>query len=240
MKSTLSYRDKIILLVIIVIAIFLVGLFAFIRPTMEKISSNKAELSTVQAEEDRIRGLIDEIPNIESSIKSEYDNAKALSTGFAQHRETYEAENYLQELFTTNNVEIQSLTADPAETETIDFYYYTPNVVTYPLYEAADINGELAQATAEKLQASTVLSTVETQEVEAYSVNISFKGQKAGITALLDGIKALDENVLVTDFVVDDYTFGAGSTDASSVNYSTGSMTIKFYVLEPLAEPVLD
>lgn len=240
MKTTLSYRDKIILLVIIVIAIFLVGIFVFIKPTSEKISSNKSELSTVQAEEERIRGIIDEIPTIESSIKSEYENAKALSNGFAQHRETYEAEELLQELFTQNQVEIQSVTAEPAAAEDVEFYYYTPNVVTYPLFEAADINGELAEATAEKLKASTVLSTVEVQQVEAYSLNINFKGQKTSINALLDAIKGQEENILVTNLTIDDYTFGAGQTDASMVNYTTGSMTIKFYVLEPLAEPVLD
>lgn len=240
MKTTLSYRDKIILLVIIVIAIFLVGIFAFIRPTSDKIASNKSELATVQAEEKRIRGIIDEIPNIESNIKSEYESAKELSNGFAQRRETYDAEMFVQNLFTENQVEIQSLIAEPAAPEEIEFYYYTPNVVTYPLFEAADINGKLAEETAEKLKASTVLSTVEVQQVEVYSLNIEFKGQKAGITALLDGIKDLDENILITNLDIDDYTFGATQTEPSMVNNTLGTMTIKFYVLEPLAEPVLN
>ncbi|MGN1411333.1 MAG: hypothetical protein ACI4WH_02330 [Oscillospiraceae bacterium] len=240
MKTTLSYRDKIILLVIIAVAILLAGIFIFIRPTMDKISTNKSTLATSQAEEERIRGIIEEIPTIEANIKTEYEDAKSLSNGFAQHRETYDADSFIQNLFTENAVQINSINATPAEAENIEFYYYTPNVVTYPLFEAADINGDLAKETTEKLKASTLLSEVELQQVEAYSLSISFKGQKAGVTNLLNAIKDLQENVLVTNFNVDDYTFGETQTDATLKGYSTGTMTIKFYVLEPLAEPSLD
>lgn len=240
MKTTLSYRDKIILLVIIVIAIFLVGVFVFIKPTSEKISSNKMELETVKAEQERIENVIAEIPSIEENIKTEYNNAKELSNGFAQHRETYDAEISLQELFNTNAVNINSITAEPAAAEDIEFYYYTPNVVTYPLFEAADINGNLAEATSEKLKASTVFSNVEVQQVEAYSLTISFNGQKEGINNLLNGIKDLGENVLVTNLTIDDYTFGEAQTDATLKGTSSGSMIVKFYVLEPLAEPSFD
>lgn len=237
----MSYRDRMIALVGVVVALVLIGIFVIVKPMATKISSNKATLASVKSEEDRINGIIEQLPTLADTINTEYNDSKSYAEGFAQSRVPYEVDQFIQEYFNTNQVEVLSLATEDSSAETIEFYSYTPNVVTYPLLEAADINGDIATATAEKLKTSTVFSNLEAQEVEMYSLTIGFNGKKDNILALLDAIKDIDENVLITQTTVDDFTFGANAESGSNTlkGYSTGSMTINFYVLEPLSEPVL-
>jgi len=235
----MSYRDRMIALIVVVVALILAGIFVIVKPVTTKISTNKSTLQTVQAEEDRINGIIEQVPVLGETIESEYNESKTYAEGFAESRVTYEVDQFIQEYFNNNQVEILSLSTAESSSEVIDFYSYTPNVVTYPLLEAADINGDIAADTAEKLKTSTVFSTLEAQEVEMYSSTISFNGKKDDILALLDSIRDIDENVIITDVSIDDFTFGSEATENNEKDYSTGSMSINFYVLEPLSEPVL-
>lgn len=235
----MSYRDRVICIVAIIFVVILAGIFLVVKPMVTKISTNKSTLATVQAEEERIRGLIEQIQPLENNIKTEYDNSKVYADNFAEGRESYQADQFLQEYFNSSNVEVLSMTTNEPTNEVIEFYSYAPNVITYPLLEAADINGELAIATADKLKTSTVLSSLETQEVELYSVDIEFNGQKDNVKSLLDSFKDIEENVIITDLEIEDYTFNPTGDESNKRDFSKGSMIVNFYVLEPLAEPVL-
>lgn len=235
----MSYRDRMILLIVIVIALILVGIFLIVKPTTTKISENKATLSTVEAEQDRINGIIEQIPKLEEAIKSEYNESKTFAENFTDSRATYEADQFIQEYFNNNSVKIVNLTANESVAEPIEFYSYAPNVVTYPLLEAADLNGDIAIETAEKLKTSTVLTGLEAQEVEMYSLEIQFNGKKDNIFKLIDDLKSVDKNIIITDLSIDDYTFGENATEASEKGFSNGTMIVKFYVLETISEPNL-
>jgi hypothetical protein len=235
----MSYRDRVILLVVIIIALVLCGIFLIVKPTTTKISTNKASLATAQAEVDRINGIIEQIPVLGETIESEYNESKSYAENFAEGRDPYEADQFIQEYLNSNSIEVSSFSVNEPTTEEISFYSYSPNVITYPLLEAADLNGDIAAETAEKLKTSTVFADLESQTVESYSVDIQFKGKKENILALLDSVKDIDENILINSVSIADYTFNADATDSSEKGYSTGSMNVTFYVLEPLAEPVL-
>lgn len=235
----MSYRDRMILLIVIVIALILVGIFLIVKPTTTKITENKATLSTVEAEQDRINGIIEQIPKLEEAIKSEYNESKTFAENFTERRATYEAEQFIQEYFNNNSVKMVSLTANESVAEPIEFYSYAPNVVTYPLLEAADLNGDIAIETAEKLKTSTVLTGLEAQEVEMYSLEIQFNGKKDNILKLIDDLKSVDKNIIITDLSIDDYTFGENATETSEKGFSNGTMIVKFYVLETISEPNL-
>jgi len=235
----MSYRDRVICLVAIIFVVILAGIFLVVKPITTKITTNKSTLATVQAEEERIRGIIEQIQPLENNIKTEYDNSKAYADNFAEGRESYQSDQFLEEYFNNSNVEVGSMTISEPINEVIEFYSYAPNVVTYPLLEAADINGDLAVATADKLKTSTVLSSLETQEVEVYSVGIEFNGKKDNVKSLLDSFKDMEENVIITNLTVEDYTFNPTGDSGNKKDFSKGTMTVNFYVLEPLAEPVL-
>lgn len=235
----MSYRDRMILLIVIVIALILVGIFLIVKPTTTKIAENRVTLSTVEAEQDRINGIIEQIPKLEEAIKSEYNESKTFAENFTESRATYEAEQFIQEYFNNNSVKMVSLTANESVAEPIEFYSYAPNVVTYPLLEAADLNGDIAIETAEKLKTSTVLTGLEAQEVEMYSLEIQFNGKKDNILKLIDDLKSVDKNIIITDLSIDDYTFGENATETSEKGFSNGTMIVKFYVLETISEPNL-
>lgn len=235
--NKVSYRDKVIILVVAILAIFLVAVLAFIKPKLAEISDDKANLATQQAEQQRIEDLIAKIPELESTIDGEYTDASTYSASFAQHRDNYQIDQFVQEYFVANSIAVTQLVVNPASSDVIEFYSYEPNVVTYPLFQAADINGDLEEALNDKIKTSTVFSQLETQEIETYSAEVTFSGKKDDIDKLLDAIEGVDENVIVSNVSIDDYTFNSTSTDATVRGTSTGTMLIQFYVLEPLEKP---
>ena len=133
--------------------------------------------------------------------------------------------------------------------EQLTYYYYTPNVATYSLLEAADINGKYAEAVEEAMKADTVLTSEEkaTAEVQTISVEMTVKGQKEGLMTFLDEIKGDKNAVLVSTVNVDDYKFqlpeeedGEQETLPEGEGWSTMSLVVKFYNAKAIDTPDFD
>ena len=74
----MSYRDRMIALVGVVVALVLIGIFVIVKPMATKISSNKATLASVKSEEDRINGIIEQLPTLADTINTEYNDSKGF------------------------------------------------------------------------------------------------------------------------------------------------------------------
>lgn len=245
----LSYRDKIIALVFSVVVIVLIFIFALIRPTINNISSDKSKLATSTAEADEIRAKIDEIPNIESKIQAAYkdgvdmaDNFFIISDEDIETLDTYKIDQYLQPFFDDNGLSIQdSVALNNSEAVTMEYYYYTPNVVTYPILEAADLNGTLADDIYKKIENSAVFSEKEVQEVQGMSVEYTVNATKEGLLNFLDQIEGIGKSVLVTNVEIDDYTFAELADDIpADQKTSVCNITINFYAMQKVSEPNLN
>lgn len=242
----LSYRDKIIALVFSVVAIILVFVFALIRPTLNDISSNKAKRTEVQAEADEIRGKIEDIPNIETKIMDAYnegcdmaDNFFVISEGDIETLDTYKIDQFLQPYFNENGITIQdSVTLNTSEPVTMEYYYYTPNVVTYPILEAADLNGTLADDIYSRIEKSAVFAEKEVQEVQGMSVDYTVNATREGLLTFLDQIQDINKSVLVTNLEIDDYTFAEFDAE-NPYKTSVCKMTINFYSMQKVSKPDL-
>lgn len=243
----LSYRDKIIALVFSILAIILVFVFVLIRPTINDISSNKSRRTQVTAEADEIRAKIDDIPNIETKINNAYkegcdlaDNFFVISDSDIETLDTYKIDQFLQPYFDDNEITIQDkVTLNTSEPVTMEYYYYTPNVVTYPILEAADLNGNLADDIYERLETSSVFSEKEVQEVQGMSVEYVVNATKDGLLSFLDQIQDLNKSVIVTNLKIDDYTFAEFDNENPN-KVSTCTLTINFYSMQKVSQPDLN
>lgn len=259
----LSYRDKIIALVFSVVAIVLISIFALIRPTLNDISANKVLREQKTAEADEMRDKIAEIPNIESKIMAAYDDGVSMADNFfiisdgnIETLDTYKIDQFLQPILDKNSI---SVTGDAilnmSEPIVMEYYYYTPNVVTYPILEAADLNGELADDIYKKIEKSAVFSEKEVQEVQGMSVEYNITATKENLLNFLNDIQDIKKTVILSEITIDDYTFKEFAevedmlTNGLDSNItvleddertSECKFTINFYSMQKVSKPNLE
>lgn len=234
----LSYRDRIILIFVSMIAITLIGIFLGIKPLSKEIKANKAELQKQEKAMAEVQKEIDKIPGLEKDIDELYKSSVLIAQKFTEPREPSELDKFLQPTIDADLLEVNSMFA-PGEAGVVnlDYYYVTPNILTYPLAEAADLDGSLSKEAAEKMLKTIVLSSRTVEGVVGSTVQFDFRAKKENIMKFIDDVKAFDETIIIKSVVIDDYTFGAESENPEDVEYSTGTITIDFYSVPEIVKP---
>lgn len=237
----LSYRERMILLGFIVIAIILVGIFVFIKPANENITASKAVLADQQSQLDEINNKISQIPALDTKIKEAYSEASKTANNFSTQLTAYELDNFIRDKINENNMELTSgLQVSEPAVVSMDYYTYAPNIITYPIFEAADINGTLAKEIEEKLLQSTVISTKTVENVLCSQIGFDCKVKRDDLLNFISGLNDLGVTIRLNNLNIQDYTFGKDAEDPKDKGYSTVTIAISLYSAQPMEEPNLD
>lgn len=248
----LSYREKIGLLVVTVVAIIVIFIAAPIKMIKQDIEEHQTKHDTVKETYDKNLRYIEEIPNIEKAIDKIYNESTGYSEIFFDHTENFEVDQYLSKVLNTaefekvvrelNTMEVNgTYTIEDAADEDLEFYCYKPDVVTYPILEAADINGNLME-TEDKALYDKVINAVKIdelaeQKVEVHKVSVEFKFTKPALMSYIDQIKKIDPGVRITSLSIEDPWFGILSDEPKDYGYSKGNVSFCFYTMQKIAKP---
>lgn len=222
-----GYRDRIILLIVLVVIILGVGIFLFIKPKWETLNTNKATLETTQADWDTKLLEFDRIPVRQESINKKYQKSTEIVKEFTDSMSSIELEEFLQknfiniDKFKEDEVELRdSFTVSNEKTTTMNYYYLTPNIVTYPLYEYADLDGSLAKAAEKIMHDSNVLSSRTSQTVAAGTSNFTLLINREDVLSLLDAVSAYatknKDAMLIKSVEIKDYDFNKEEEEADN------------------------
>lgn len=214
----LGYRDRIIILIVLVIVILGLGIFLFIKPQWEKLNANKEKRESLEASWEAKLTEFDRIPARQQTIKDRYQEGLQLSTEFTDEMTSVELDKFLRDQFinTPKNTEDEvrvkdTVTISDIGTTSLSYYYYIPNIVTYPLYESADLDGSLALEAAKKLLDSNILSARSTQTVGSGSATIKLVINREDTMALLDAVNEYatknKDAMLIESVTLDDAEF---------------------------------
>ncbi|MEE5993751.1 MAG: hypothetical protein V3G42_10985 [Oscillospiraceae bacterium] len=268
----MSYRDKMMLLIISIIVVLVAGFFALIKPKYQALVADKAVYESTKADADDVQRKLDEIKPLQDSIKEAYQKAKAtaqvfVNTAFEDENNSFtvddarfHVEQYIQPTIDESNLKVNDFAVSAPVAQTVEYYYYSPNVVTYSLLEAADVNGNYSTKLADAIQAESLLNEKQMAEVMVTNVEISATGKREDILTFVDKIKEDTNAITITELEIDDYTFSGGleSTTREEVNPETGEVTVitegptstdgdseveiavSFYNAKEIDEPVLD
>jgi predicted metallopeptidase len=215
----LGYRDRVILLIACVIIIFCIGIFLFIKPKWEELSKNEKDLDDLQTKWNNTLNTFSTIPGRQKTILEKYEEGKELAAEFTPEMDAVGLDKFLQEKFMNTDVHIANgLEAKGAVSftnqtpTTINYYYYTPNIVTYPLYEMADMDGSLKIAAAEKRKESDVLSKRTAQSVGSGKSQLLIHTTRQDLMNLLAAIHEYavknKDAMIINSVAISDYTFG--------------------------------
>lgn len=144
MNMKLSYRDKVIFIVAIVIIIIVAGIFVFIKPKFEEISSAEYALEQKQAERDEIDTKIASLPVIIQNVKDIAQEIGEKQPLFLEEQDPYLNETYIREALP--NVDITSMNTEYTVAENLGRYIVNPaHILTYDNKMNADLYNELPQ-----------------------------------------------------------------------------------------------
>jgi len=130
-------------------------------------------------------------------------------------RISYLVDQHIQPAIDESNLTVAEMAIGTAGSTNLEYYYYTPNVLTYALIEAADINGNYAKKATDALATSALLEERTATELLAQNVDINVVGNRENLMSFLEAIKN-DKNAIQVNLVkIADYTFTSGLEESA-------------------------
>lgn len=129
----LSKIEKAIIIVLIIAAIVVGGIFLFIKPAKDNIDSSKSKLEAIQKEETELMEELSREGTIDNEIKEAKESAETLEGGFYPDLTTYEAVEITQAHLAKCNLTTLGIDAELLTTHDLELEIYEETPVVYDL-----------------------------------------------------------------------------------------------------------
>ena len=119
MSMKLSYRDKVIIIVVSVLVVLGVGIFCFAKPKYEDLQVAKERLAAKEDEKAQVEAKMGTLEGLKKQLEESVDAVVKDQEKFLSEKEygeTYQISKYLMELFSpVSGFEITGVTMDALE-----------------------------------------------------------------------------------------------------------------------------
>jgi hypothetical protein len=237
----LNYRERGILLGAGALVIAVAGIFAIIKPKYQTIQSDKESLESVKAEWDEIETKINAIPGLQTAIKESYNESKKLSDDFVDLSDidsTYKLDQFMQPYVDECELEASVIDLSNTTTSTLQYYYFTPSVITSSMFDAADVNGNYQAEIDSEMAESNAIAARTAETVLCTKYGFAATGTKENIWKFMQEISDLNSSILIDSVSISDYTFGEGTEGSDNTSDVTFVMSI--YSVFDMDEPVTE
>lgn len=204
----LTYRDKVILAIVLAIAIFVAGFFGLIKPKSTAIKDNEATLENLEKEKTEIERKIKRIKTVSNNIDKSYLKGEENRAVFVDvdligstnslTGGTKKLDEYMYDYAEKAHVKITELKADPTTASALNYYYKPYVEIAGALRESADINGDLQQEIAKESEDSNYIASRGVENIMSTRYGVTIEGKKKEIWDYLSRIEDIDSAVLIT------------------------------------------
>lgn len=232
-----------VILVISIIIIMIAGFFALIRPAYNKFVTDSATYEDTKTEWEGIKAKLDAIPGLKDDITKTYNDSKKdasvlVNTAFGDVNKDYDdkkvnygLDQYLHQVIDDNSLAISEFEIDGSATGSIDYWAYSPNIVTYALLESGDLNGKYATDISKLLEKQAVLKERQTATVMKNGITMTLEGKREDLMNFIDTIKDDSNAININTLEIANYAFNDGT--GREVADEEGNVTV---VANPNAE----
>ena len=233
MNMKLSYRDKVIFIIVIVLIILVAGFFLFIQPKFQDVETAKYNLENKKQERVDIETKIATLPTIIDDIKAAADEIGEKQDIFLEEQDPYLNETYIREALQEERLDITTMNTTYTIAGDINRYTVTPaNLLAYDNKMSADLYNELPQEIYD-LYNDVAPETFPSTVIGITTVTVTMDGGTDPIDAAYKAIDKIagDEKTIILN------TISAGSEKDSSSEESASSeveATITMYSIFPL------
>lgn len=204
----LTYRDKVILAIVLAVAIFAAGFFGLIRPKSQDIKDNQKTLENLDKEKTEIERKIGRIKKVAKNIDDTFLESEKNTAVFVDIDQigstnslkegTKKLDEYMYKYAEDANVKITELKTDPTTAAALNYYYMPYVEVAGALRESADINGSERERITKESEDSTYIAARGVENIMSTRYGITIEGQKKDIWDYLSRIEDIDSAVLIT------------------------------------------
>jgi len=106
-----GYRDRIVLLIVVIVVIFALGIFVFIRPKIQQLNDNKIVRDNYAQDWQKKLNEFSLIPKKQDLIKERYQQGLDLSKEFTPEMSSIDLAKFFQQNF----LNTEKFTADKVE-----------------------------------------------------------------------------------------------------------------------------
>lgn len=223
----LNQRDKILLVGVLVVLIWVVGIMFFIKPAFESVSSANQTLDSKEMELQGLQAQIKEDENLPQEVDDAYkaaiDVANIFYDKMQQHAVATQVQTFLDDYEITNlNLQISGMKAQ-------DFgsYTYEPDIET----TTADAMLDSVNAADPETKPVEAVAPINVQ-VSDYVLSFSYRAQKKNLLEFLNSLPSnTHRSLVVTEMTIADVGENKDDTEV------TGTITMNFMMLPNLPNP---
>jgi hypothetical protein len=226
MTIKLNYREKVILIVLVVAVIIIGGIMIFARPKFEENNVKSQELETKREERDTIQAKIETLPTLQRNILAAIGDIDAYQQLFYTEGTHYEMEQLFHGMADEANLDIKNISFSTTF-EQIQDYLFTPSVglLMYEMKVNADLYYTLPPELYNFMNGVQAVSAGSVG-VGVTNYDVSFQNVRSfeQIFTFLDTAASSEKSVYIT-------TFGR---DTDTPEEGEVSMNVKIYHIVPM------
>lgn len=225
----LSYRDRIIVLVVLVILIIVAGVMLLIKPKFEDISTAKSELSSAQAQWDELNGKIKQVDAIKERVQKKYDESVQIGSLFVDIKRAYTLERFIQEYIDKNGIYINTNASftDPSIVELKPYSLETESL-EYSIGQSANLNDT---SETENSSDSSQETEEENQSLPCGTITIDYNATRAGLMQFMQDIKDSGKSIEIKSLTINNNSY---NTNPDAV--LSGDITINVYYAQMISD----
>lgn len=208
MSLKLSYRDKVIFIVAMIILVLVAGFFLFIKPKFKDVESAKFTLEEQQAKQAEIDEKINTLPDIIDTLKVTATEIGELQEIFLDEGHPYVNETYIREMLNELDIEVLQMNTNYTAAEEIFKYVVFPkNILAYENKMNADLYNELPQEVYDQYN-NVVKETGATAIIGVTHMNVKFSSdlELNDVYAFMDRIAEDEKTVILNAIGTEDIT----------------------------------
>ncbi|MCL2053817.1 MAG: hypothetical protein FWG90_05165 [Oscillospiraceae bacterium] len=146
MNTKLSYRDKVIFIVIICLIVLVVGTLVIVRPKVDDMTLVRQQLDVKQAELDEVNRKIATMPDLVDTIKASAEGIRDLQVPFYEEADPYIMEQAVTDILSGRNITVMEVKTNYAMADLLFKYRVLPHhAIAYGMKMSADLFNELPE-----------------------------------------------------------------------------------------------
>lgn len=225
----MSYRDKVILIVLLVILVWVIGVMYFIKPKLDDLDAANKEYDAAVLTLESKKAEIEADKNLKERVNEAYDRVIKLCDVFYDQMTSDEVSTKIDTLLDDDKIENDSLTISAYSATTLDTVDPSAAELVTDFDRIAKESRELGQT----VDLNQIVSEVEGASgpvpVPSYTVSFGFKCKLDDLKNFLDNlIGAEHKSLVVTDCSIDDV----------SEDEVTGQATMVLMMMPRIANPI--
>ena len=229
----LSYRDKVVLIVLVVIAVWVVGVLYFIKPKFQELDEKNKEFDAQVVVLEKKKDEIKQDEGLKDRVNEAYNKVVNVVSNFYDKMTSDEVSTLIDNILDEDNITNKDLQISDYAQVTLSYIDNSPQQMTtdvdriaYDSQQLGVVVTEPAEGEEKKVNLATVSGPV---QVPAYTLSFGYNCSLDDLKSFLDKLLTRKEKSLVVT-----------SCSISDINAETieGNMTLVLMMMPRMENPL--